>query len=78
MDFAQYQSGKWNATPHTCCKAYYLCNKPPKKRFPKHNSNETDPDPPPFIAPVIAAAKASFSGHPRLNIRIYALCVRQL
>ena len=70
MDFAQYQSGKWNATPHTCCKACHLRNKPPRKRFLEHNSNEEDPDPPPFVAPVVASAKASFSGHPRLDIRI--------
>ena len=35
MDFAQYQSGEWNATPHTCCKACHLRNKSPRKRFPK-------------------------------------------
>ena len=70
MDFAQYQSGKWITTPHTCCKTCYLRNKPPRPRYPKHNSNDTDPDPPPFVAPVIAAARGPFSGHPRLDIRI--------
>ena len=70
MDFAQYQLGKWNTSPHTCCKACHLRNKPPRPRYPKHNSNNTDPDPPPFVAPVVAAAKGSFSGHPRLDIRI--------
>ena len=70
MDYAQYQSGKWNATPHTCCKACHLRNKPPRKRYPKHNANEMEPDSPPFVTPVIAAANASFSGRPRLDVRI--------
>ena len=34
MDFAQYQSGKWNTSPHTCCKACHLRNKPPRPRYP--------------------------------------------
>ena len=67
-DYAQFQSGRWNTTPHLCCKACHLKNKPPRRRFPKHNSLETDP--PLFNAPLIASAKASFSAHPRLDVCI--------
>ena len=70
MDFAQYQSGKWNSSSHTCCKACHLRNKPPRQRYPKHGSNDAGPNPQQVDAPLVAAATASFSGHPRLDVRI--------
>ena len=54
--------------PHTHCKAFHLKNKPPRRRFPKHNLLKMDS--PPFETPYVAAAKASFSAHPHLDIRI--------
>ena len=63
-DYAQFRSGKWNTMPHIRCKTCHLKNKPPRHCFPKHNLLETGPQ------SFVAAAKASFSAHPRLNIRI--------
>ena len=68
-DYALLQSGKWSTKLHSWCKACHLKDKPPRCRYLKHGSMETDP--PPLDLPFIAAALASFSAHPRLDSRIY-------